>query len=192
MEKLSRGASLTEAEHERLTKLGHSKRLQHEKHSKDNFRISPEIPKKSENDLHWENLVANINRPLIICDLDFSDLGQTEENYVFNNNCSGIPTPPPIPPPPPPRSVENNLSASPAENGNDQNTEEGEGIIPPPPPPRIEGSYGVPLAPPLGHKFGLALQESDKPIKSRKTIKLFWKEVSLCHALYMYTQFLHA
>lgn len=32
--------------------------------------------KKSENELRWEELVANLNRPLNLCDMDFTDLSK--------------------------------------------------------------------------------------------------------------------
>ena len=64
MDKLSRGATITKAEHERLTRFGKDE---------DDVAavVTPAVPKKSENDLYWENLVANLHRPLQICDLDF-------------------------------------------------------------------------------------------------------------------------
>lgn len=37
---------------------------------------APKIePKKSENELRWEELIASLNRPLNLCDMDFTDLG---------------------------------------------------------------------------------------------------------------------
>ncbi|KAK7605056.1 hypothetical protein V9T40_006242 [Parthenolecanium corni] len=62
--------------------------------------------KKSETDLHWEELLATSRRPLQLCDLDFSDLRSDDDNDVLAPTCSmnGIPPPPPpcgAPPPVP-------------------------------------------------------------------------------------------
>ena len=55
----------------------------------------------------WEEIVDSFDRPLKICDLDFSDLGLEkveEENQGKQPkvDSNGIPLPPPIPPPAPP------------------------------------------------------------------------------------------
>lgn len=70
--------------------------------------------KKSETDLHWEELLATTTRSLHLCDLDFSDLKSDDEHDVLAPSCSanGIPPPPPpccVPPPVPsvPKSVAN-------------------------------------------------------------------------------------
>lgn len=112
--------------------------------------------KKSENELRWEELVNSLNRPLNLCDLDFTDLGTEDETDVLAPAAAtnGIPPPPPplmgdmLAPPPPPL---NNR-------------------IPPPAP-----------NPPI---FGMNLQKNSKPTeskipikKNKKTVKLFWKEV---------------
>lgn len=76
----------------------------------------PKIPeiKKSENELHWEELVNKMKRPLCLCDLDFTDLNSGDEVDVLGpvNVTNGVPPPPPpmapsptiskAPPPPPP------------------------------------------------------------------------------------------
>ncbi|XP_007457350.1 PREDICTED: FH1/FH2 domain-containing protein 1 [Lipotes vexillifer] len=94
---------------------------------------------------------------LCIGDLDFSDLGEDEDQDVLNTESveagKGVPVPPPPPPllggPPPP---------------------------PPPPPPPIKSSFPPPppaAGLPRSAPDGLAL-----PTK-RKTVKLFWRELKL-------------
>lgn len=39
--------------------------------------------KKSENELRWEELVANMNRPLNLCDMDFTDLASDDEGDIL-------------------------------------------------------------------------------------------------------------
>lgn len=61
-------------------------------------------PKKSEIELHWEELVKNMDRDLMLCDLDFRDLTEEDEINVLmpRGLCgSSIPPPPPsfVPPP---------------------------------------------------------------------------------------------
>ncbi|XKL64143.1 hypothetical protein PGB90_004229 [Kerria lacca] len=60
--------------------------------------------KKSETDLHWEELLATSCRPLQLCDLDFSDLRSDDDNDVLApaNNMNGVPPPPPPCAAPPP------------------------------------------------------------------------------------------
>ncbi|KAK9886767.1 hypothetical protein WA026_018417 [Henosepilachna vigintioctopunctata] len=116
--------------------------------------------KKSENELRWEELVANIKRSLNLCDMDFTDLGSEDEVDILapTQVSNGIPPPPPpllkdnpVAPPPPP--LNNRLGPSP--------------LAPNPPPP----------------VFGISLQkpktETKIPTmkKNKKTVKLFWKEV---------------
>lgn len=73
-------------------------------------------PKKSENEVHWEELVKNMGRPLALCDLDFTDLTQDDEkDMLAPRGLVGIPPPPPpnlcgpVPPPmnfpPPPKNL---------------------------------------------------------------------------------------
>lgn len=55
-------------------------------------------PKKSEIELHWEELMKNMDRDLILCDLDFRDLTEEDEGNVMapqGSNGSSIPPPPP-------------------------------------------------------------------------------------------------
>lgn len=130
--------------------------------------------KKSENELHWEELVKKLKRPLALCDLDFTDLNSEDEIDVLGsaNVTNGVPPPPP--PMAPPMAPPN-----------------GDALAPPPPP------LGARLPPPLpqGPPFGVSLKMS-RPLplanetsstpksppsllakKSKKTVKLFWKEV---------------
>jgi len=74
--------------------------------------------KKSETELHWEELVHSMKRPLSLCDLDFTDLRSDDEVDILspaNISNGGAPPPPPVPmapsmplsrgsiaPPPPP------------------------------------------------------------------------------------------
>lgn len=63
-------------------------------------------PKKSENDLQWENLVRNLTRPLQLCDLDFTDLSVDDEKDIQAPRGGGMGIPPP--PPPLTKNVANN------------------------------------------------------------------------------------
>lgn len=78
-----------------------------------NFYRSPSVDqeikkaetKKSENEVHWEELVRNMCRPLTLCDLDFTDLNSEDEKDVLAPRGLGGNIPPPPPPigmPPPP------------------------------------------------------------------------------------------
>ncbi|KAL3284446.1 hypothetical protein HHI36_018605 [Cryptolaemus montrouzieri] len=115
--------------------------------------------KKSENELRWEELVANMKRSLNLCDMDFTDLGSDDEFDILaptqvNNG---------IPPPPPPLLKDNPVA--------------------PPPPPlgnRIGAPPLVPNPPPPVFGSNLQKPKSDTKIpikKNKKTVKLFWKEV---------------
>lgn len=55
-------------------------------------------PKKSENELHWEELVKSMSRPLNLCDLDFTDLNSDDEKDVLAPRGLGAGVPPPPPP----------------------------------------------------------------------------------------------
>lgn len=128
--------------------------------------------KKSENELHWEELVKKLKRPLELCDLDFTDLNSDDEVDVLGpvNVTNGIPPPPPpmVPtaggvraPPPPP------LGAR----------------LPPPvpqaPPPLFGVNLKLPRSPTAAIDSG-NMPKSPPPAftkKSKKTVKLFWKEV---------------
>ncbi|XP_057319760.1 FH1/FH2 domain-containing protein 3 isoform X3 [Microplitis mediator] len=151
--------------------------------------------KKSENELHWEELVNQMKRPLTLCDLDFTDLNSEDEIDVLGpvSVSNGVP------PPPPPMVPSTNSS-------------NGIGRAPPPPPPANNvGKFPPPFPngpPPL---FGVNLKSNRSPTsspmdsntnsntnstsitnnstgikthsqtaitkKNKKTVKLFWKEV---------------
>lgn len=117
-------------------------------------QLSPE-PKKSENELHWEELVRNMTRPLNLCDLDFTDLTPDDEKDVLAPRGLGGTIPPPPPPlgmPNPPMMMKSN-------------------IIPPPMfPPAANGMFG---------NYGKSQVDSSSSSiqKNKKTVKLFWKEV---------------
>ncbi|XP_046444572.1 uncharacterized protein LOC124194434 isoform X4 [Daphnia pulex] len=119
--------------------------------------------KKSENELHWESLLETLDRPLQICDLDFTDLHLEEDSDPLNPsvrvNAFGPPPPPPppnlngVPPPPMP------------------------GLMPPPPPPSKSALpppvfFGVQL-----HHNGTEPTSSNTLMKQKKTVKLFWREI---------------
>ncbi|XP_035702235.1 uncharacterized protein LOC110852042 isoform X2 [Folsomia candida] len=144
--------------------------------SNSNKGVSLEV-KKSDNELeaqrHWEFLINNLQRPLEICDLDFTDLQCSDDEDILapdpsHNNMNGFGCPPPVPmmmmnghgpPPPPPSSGSGRYGAA--------------------PPPPING-FGPPL-------FGVNLKnlgsnntadsKTSTPKKTKKTVKLFWKEV---------------
>ncbi|KAI5700875.1 hypothetical protein M8J75_003750 [Diaphorina citri] len=96
--------------------------------------------KKSETDLHWEELLKSTTKSLVLCDLDFSDLKSDEDRDILApaNVANGVP------PPPPPC-----------------------GVLPPPNP---MGMGAPPPAPNL-------LNQKSNINKTKKTVKLFWKEV---------------
>ncbi|XP_015185347.1 PREDICTED: FH1/FH2 domain-containing protein 3 isoform X1 [Polistes dominula] len=133
--------------------------------------------KKSENELHWEELVKKLKRPLALCDLDFTDLNSEDEIDVLGpvNVTNGVPPPPPpmVPVPPPSMLPPPSSSAK-----------------PPPPLPHLP----PPLFSPLNLKSTRSSMNNDPtnslrspPLnspastltikKSKKTVKLFWKEV---------------
>lgn len=77
--------------------------------------------KKTETELHWEEMARQCTRSLRLCDLDFTDLGSDEERDILapSGVAGGIPPPPPPvgPPPamaPPPPSIldHNNMTNS--------------------------------------------------------------------------------
>ncbi|XP_058792186.1 FH1/FH2 domain-containing protein 3 isoform X2 [Phymastichus coffea] len=144
----------------------------------------PEV-KKSENELHWEELIKKMQRPLCLCDLDFTDLNSDDEIDVLGpvNISNGAP------PPPPPMAPSS--ASGPVLNR-----------VPPPPPPGVY-RFPPPLPSPPPPLFGVNLksaamstlrspavdppkvptapvyQQSSPQLnrKSKKTVKLFWKEV---------------
>lgn len=67
-------------------------------------------PKKSEIELHWEELMKNLDRDLILCDLDFRDLTEQDETNIMKpQGISGSS----IPPPPPAMGINNSLNPIP-------------------------------------------------------------------------------
>ncbi|XP_067646528.1 FH1/FH2 domain-containing protein 3 isoform X9 [Eurosta solidaginis] len=132
-------------------------------------------PKKSENELHWEELVRNMIRPLNLCDLDFTDLNSEDEKDVLapRGLSAGIPPPPPpfgggIPPPMmPPAHI----------------------VCPPPmnslasiaPPPMFSysgyGSMTNSANSSMNGSMNGDVSNTNTIKKNKKTVKLFWKEV---------------
>ncbi|CAH1187826.1 unnamed protein product [Phyllotreta striolata] len=113
--------------------------------------------KKSENEIRWEELRANLNRSLNLCDMDFTDLGSDDEVDIL----APVAVANGIPPPPPPLA---DLECG----------------APPPPPPvsRIVPPPAAPLPPLFALQRPNRTAETKIPIKkSKKTVKLFWKEV---------------
>nr|XP_054918655.1 FH1/FH2 domain-containing protein 3-like isoform X2 [Dermacentor andersoni] len=147
----------------------------------------PDLLWKADNDVQWEQLVRSIRRPLLINDLDFTDLRDDDDADVLQPmNCGvGQPPPPPpptggLPPPPPP------MGGPPPPMGG-----------PPPPPPPMGGpSFGGPTKvappPPAAPSWLQQRQQQQQaqqqalnalPPKSKKTVKLFWKEVKVDPAM---------
>lgn len=160
-------------------------------HSKGEIKDSPipvpEPPKKSENDIQWELLMKHLNRPLQLCDLDFSDLTAQDDQVTVEVNKPGGPPPPPPPggtipagpppppppggPPPPPPPVGGPPPPPPAP---------GKRPGPPPPPSAPQDGDAPPPPPPPQNGVDGQQEDSSKPHKTKKTIKLFWKEVRTC------------
>ena len=111
----------------------------------------------------WEEILNNFNRPLTICDYDFSDLQveldedkiDTKETQVEMVNGIPVPPPAPLPPPPPPPPTMDMTN----------------GIIPPPPPAPPEMPSSLPNASKHSQKW------KRLGTKQKKTGKLFWKEI---------------
>nr|CAD7453661.1 unnamed protein product [Timema tahoe] len=135
--------------------------------------------KKSETELHWEELVQSLKRPLSLCDLDFTDLRSEDEVDILSPihvSNGGPPPPPPVPlikgggaPPPPP-----------------PNSRLG-GMAPPPMPPTVNGTSMFGLSSRHPRNGGMESDSFNKTQnnnnnnntlkKTKKTVKLFWKEV---------------
>jgi hypothetical protein len=124
----------------------------------------PSQPKQQETfqregDIRWEEILENFDRPLVICDLDFSDLCNDDDEHICESSTTSgsvgnIPVPPPVPP---------GLLFE-------------RGTIPPPPPPLSSIPMcppPIPAPPPLGQDGKPKLISK----KHKKTVKLFWKEV---------------
>ncbi|XP_065361079.1 uncharacterized protein Fhos [Calliphora vicina] len=140
-------------------------------------------PKKSENELQWEELVRNMSRPLNLCDLDFTDLNSEDEKDILTPRGfgRGIPPPPPpiggvaLPPPmmpahlvcPPPMSM--------------SNTSNGSGALIPPPMFSYSGYGNASLTNSFNSSMNGSVNGDMSSMntikKNKKTVKLFWKEV---------------
>lgn len=115
--------------------------------------------KKSENELHWEELIKNMTRPLTLCDLDFTDLSTADENDVSaaRGKLGVIPPPPPafgMPPMMPPPMMN----------------------MMPPPPMMNMPPMNFPQ-PPSSLDASKSNGDANSIKKNKKTVKLFWKEV---------------
>merc|ERR1711892_244439 len=124
---------------------------------------SPE-PDEREGETQWEKILTNTTRPLLICDIDFTDLHDEDEDE--NQKAASSDGSAPAPPPPPP----------------------GMGPAPPPPPPPGMGPVppplppGAPMPPPPPPAMPMPPKNPElNPItnfrKTKKTIKLFWREL---------------
>uniref|UniRef100_T1PH97 Formin-like protein n=1 Tax=Musca domestica TaxID=7370 RepID=T1PH97_MUSDO len=135
-------------------------------------------PKKSENELQWEELVRNMVRPLQLCDLDFTDLNSDDDKDILAPRGPGRGVPPPPPPMggvalPPPMLPQHIVLPPPMMT--QSNTSNGSGIIPP---PMLSNSGYANSS--LTNSLNSSLNGSingDTIKKSKKTVKLFWKEV---------------
>ncbi|RWS14572.1 FH1/FH2 domain-containing protein 3-like isoform X3, partial [Dinothrombium tinctorium] len=117
--------------------------------------------------LQWEQLMNTLSRPLLINDLDFTDLKSDDDNDIFQVSLDTRDGSSPLPPPPPPPG----------------------GFAPPPPPMPVVDSPPPPpfsLIPRTGFQSPLVNNRSEstpsptpseKIVKNKKTVKLFWKEV---------------
>ncbi|XP_018801579.1 PREDICTED: FH1/FH2 domain-containing protein 3 isoform X5 [Bactrocera latifrons] len=132
-------------------------------------------PKKSENELHWEELVRNMIRPLNLCDLDFTDLNSEDEKDVLAPRGLGVGVPPPPPPfgggIPPPMMPPAHIVCPPPMNSL--------GSMAPPPMFSYSG-YGSMTNSANSSMNGSMngdMSNTNTIRKNKKTVKLFWKEV---------------
>ncbi|KAK7073741.1 Formin Homology 2 Domain, partial [Halocaridina rubra] len=150
---------------DRISKLKDGLAKSHSKGElKEGVTPTPEIPKKSENDIQWELLIKHLNRSLTLCDLDFNDLTKEDDQLVPETIHTGVPPPPPPPPsgaPPPPPPPGGAPPPPPLPSG-----------VPPPPPPGMPSAADGVL--PVN---GVDNTDDSRPHKTKKTIKLFWREV---------------
>ncbi|XP_040573473.1 uncharacterized protein Fhos isoform X2 [Lepeophtheirus salmonis] len=110
----------------------------------------------------WEKIKAEFKRPLVICDLDFTDL---QDDHSPSAEVKPLPgSNIPIPPPPPP-----------LENGS---------AVPPPPPLPPTNNTGTMIPappPPPAAPVEKETEGEKKPAvqsqKTKKTVKLFWREI---------------
>ncbi|KRZ73584.1 FH1/FH2 domain-containing protein 3, partial [Trichinella papuae] len=131
------------------------------------------IDTRKESEIQWEKALQNLNRPLIVNDLDFTELNDADDQdplrLVRAQEMSaggggvgvGVGDSLPRPPPPP---LFAQMSSIPG---------------PPPPPPPQAASMGGPPPPPPVAKQDLGLRSSPASRADRvdsKTVKLHWKE----------------
>ncbi|XP_073837873.1 formin homology 2 domain containing isoform X6 [Musca autumnalis] len=126
-------------------------------------------PKKSENELQWEELVRNMVRPLQLCDLDFTDLNSDDDKDLLAPRGTGRGVPPPPPPMggvalPPPMLPQHIVLPPPMMS--QSNTSNGSGT----------GYANSSLTNSLNSSLNGSIN-GDTLRKSKKTVKLFWKEV---------------
>lgn len=126
----------------------------------------PPPPPKKESDTIWDQLLAS-PRELRIGDINFTDLTEDDDKDILDavmmGGCGDLPPPPPPPPfihrfPPPPPIL---------------------GMCPPPPP-----LIGMPPPPPPSFSSQIPIPPPPEPPlfnKKKKTIRLFWSEVSPTH-----------
>ncbi|XP_031442352.1 FH1/FH2 domain-containing protein 3 isoform X4 [Clupea harengus] len=131
----------------------------------------PPQPPKKESDYIWDQLLAS-PRELRIGDIDFTDLGEEDDQDLLDDGplmSTGhlLPPPPPpcpfnLPPPPP-------LFGCPPPP-----PMPGHMRVPPPPP-----CFSAPAPPPQPQVGSLQQEQGDQPLfqKKKKTIRLFWSEV---------------
>ncbi|XP_023159307.1 FH1/FH2 domain-containing protein 3 isoform X6 [Ceratitis capitata] len=132
-------------------------------------------PKKSENELHWEELVRNMIRPLNLCDLDFTDLNSDDEKDVLAPRGLGVGVPPPPPPfgggIPPPMMPPAHIVCPPPLNSLGQMV----------PPPMFSysgyGSMTNSANSSMNGSMNGDVSNTNTIRKNKKTVKLFWKEV---------------
>lgn len=139
-----------------LGKLGPSKsKTKLDVRKSSSREISPKpIDPKSEIELYWKELADSLDRPLQLCDLDFSDLNSDDETDILGN----IKKDGEIPPPPPMLPLYHSLSPS-SPGGNV-----------PKPPTNLNSSTSR-------TSKALPSNPTNQIIKNKKTVKLFWKEV---------------
>jgi hypothetical protein len=141
---------------------------------RDSLRPATQEVRKSESDLQWDALHRKFRRALKIGDLDFTDLTLDDDMNCLEPRpfASGIPPPPPllpggVPPPPPPMPGMGIPIPPPLPPAHMV-----DGPPPPPPPP------GPPACPPLpGSGPQLPPPPGASYKKSKKTVRLHWKEV---------------
>ncbi|KAL1428950.1 hypothetical protein MTO96_016696 [Rhipicephalus appendiculatus] len=115
----------------------------------------PDLLWKADNDVQWEQLVRSIRRPLLINDLDFTDLRDDDDTDVLQPMNCGAGQPPPPPPP----------------TGGTSSTTTSIG--------RTTSTHGRATTPHLHRWGGPSFALNALPPKSKKTVKLFWKEVKV-------------